>query len=1661
MDNKNTEENFSAQQRTQDTNLNLTNIDFNSRPINNNEDLLLLNNINNLPPDHYPSYSINTNNQYTTDYLKIGSINIQRGFRTKLNSITDFFTTHNFSILGLTEIGLTQPQLFPTRQPIPIYNPASNNDISHPSGHLTLIKDTNGDPYNDPSSGIGIILNETLTKHLGKIRLHKGRCIEIELHFKNMHLLIINTYIHANNQKKKEIQELYEHITQAIAKHKALPHSQVIIMGDFNANPKGSTAHTPSWKKEIFHNLKRHHLTNTIKFFHDSLLPTRVNKEGSIPTSAIDHIYTTQHIIEHTFFSDVHTINPNLEFTTDHKAPFIIIDRNLFSPNKSLKIQYDLSTYRPSQRKKIKYNYNNMDEEKWVTFTNRSLLHLNKNIQQWLPDAYSQTCPSKYRINKKWKIIKYSIEATKHDKTVPLEPYKQRSHYKNDTPLPVRQLKNKIIVIHESLSRFSKRKLEHTTQASFDLINPRNWDDYWSNWQSIKWNLHNINKLLEMPIFTQLPRSISRQNFRQTKQTIQKGLYTCKELLKEHQLKYDLNNIDKFIIQRNNNIISNQRKMINSIMDRKPRTIQLDRLIITNPDTQEQSLTRCPETIASHVNEHFQTLGQSIQDIEATPRYRNIDDIPPQFRDTYRRSPRIPPTTYDSVLVPITLEEVTSTISSLPNHKASGVSGITYEDIKHLHINFFDFIVNFFNDILTSGTLPNGWNNAHLYPIPKPTDWGNDITNTRPIILLETFRKLFVKIITSRLHKILSNSSILQPNNRAGLSGESTFQPLQHLTHSIEMANLKGRKQELWIGLQDLSKAYDRINTSLLKLSLQRIGIPNKINHLILQLFTNRYNQVITPTGYTPSYKVIQGIDQGEVISPLMWIIYYDPLFAYINTAPISKEDRFTIIVPKKKNIWDSPQNDLPIEYTLSVQGYLDDTTWVAPSLSALNRLLSMAEDFYKIANIKINKDKYRILTNNASLANKPVAIQIQGETWHTTTLGRNDCAKILVNKILIPILEYRNQFSFLTHRTGRTPHWYEKLLSTTWSTSSMKFITPMPTPPTQRLIRHSPTIKDCLTHNPHNEWTITWDANTSDIIYGKSITQTNHPGSRSITQIQHYIQAYVETFSPTNSTNTNASTPRRMTSFLRPCKGCSRHVYNISNPTICTLYIATDKLIKIKVYRPLHIPAHITSPKRTWKFPTLHHHTLRTIAYNDYQQSQHNSNYLTPVIPVPREHSSETLAFYHQNPILNPLSPLFLKNLIIGFEQLIDRLMFLSHQFINFSDFTFYTDGSLFQDGPNKSIMGFAWIELSTSSNPTSFQGATMFQPSSTTAETFAVLTTLLVTPINSKINIFTDSLNTITNYNKFSRGNISTRQKLKFTTYPVWSLIDRLIEHKHLSVTFTKVKSHSGNTYNDQADLLSKAAVTLSPIFLSPKADPFSLMTATFDYLGPLYGNLRKWTKHACHAYMAASSLHNHSQRHLLHLMDSHPIDWSSTSQWLRKNNDNGAPCSFQNDKITGHKIKSYTHLLPTADLQQRNYPRLYPSRPILCSECNSQVYNNSHIGFCPSHLTDLNHDLQTAAQCLGSLITSSPNAPLSTRDVTLSIGRSALFSQVTDINHPIYLLLHQLVPEELQENFGAFTPIASIHGKKHAASPKRKNVLTANVVELHTPRYHVTLR
>src|SRR5215216_5817732 len=96
---------------------------------------------------------------------------------------------------------------------------------------------------------------------------------------------------------------------------------------------------------------------------------------------------------------------------------------------------------------------------------------------------------------------------------------------------------------------------------------------------------------------------------------------------------------------------------------------------------------------------------------------------------------------------PPTFDEWISTLHSLPSDKAAGPSGITNEMISHLGSKTQHLLWQLVKICFTIGNIPSEWKIAHIYPIPKPMKCGCDINKTRPITLLETTRKAFVKII--------------------------------------------------------------------------------------------------------------------------------------------------------------------------------------------------------------------------------------------------------------------------------------------------------------------------------------------------------------------------------------------------------------------------------------------------------------------------------------------------------------------------------------------------------------------------------------------------------------------------------------------------------------------------------------------------------------------------------------------------------------------------------------------------------------------------------------------------------------------------------------------------------------------------------------------------
>src|SRR5260363_407529 len=104
--------------------------------------------------------------------------------------------------------------------------------------------------------------------------------------------------------------------------------------------------------------------------------------------------------------------------------------------------------------------------------------------------------------------------------------------------------------------------------------------------------------------------------------------------------------------------------------------------------------------------------------------------------------------------------------------------------------------------------------NSSYLPDTKDKDWECNLDKTRPIALLEVFRKCTTKVLTKRLSKILKRRNILQGPNFAGLPGNSTEKPI-HILNAI-MEEAEEKKQELWILFQDMKKAFDSVNLRML-----------------------------------------------------------------------------------------------------------------------------------------------------------------------------------------------------------------------------------------------------------------------------------------------------------------------------------------------------------------------------------------------------------------------------------------------------------------------------------------------------------------------------------------------------------------------------------------------------------------------------------------------------------------------------------------------------------------------------------------------------------------------------------------------------------------------------------------------------------------------------
>ncbi|CAB5383312.1 unnamed protein product [Rhizophagus irregularis] len=649
---------------------------------------------------------------------------------------------------------------------------------------------------------------------------------------------------------KELIIKCYKEIENILitAKHN---HFECIVLGDLNISfdKLKKSNHYPIWRREIKTIFKNFGLKDLLKSFHDHPSPTHTTKRNDEPDiqTRIDYIFTSPNILHYSFYAYTHNVSEDF-FTTDHQALSCYLTQDYFKnkSNSSRKSLEKSPTYKPNTDPKIQFKYHLMTTESWSNYkiTNGIIYRKHLNNKPPLPDITPEQ-----QIELYWSNIKNIIQQTK-DQCIPFSTYKK--YTKHDRPLSLRQNNNKILILRMILRRFSNIKINRL-QGDLDK-----WTDYWNTWDKIRKQILVIDVHFNAKRTIWLPYTLTPDNISDVKKDLQSLLRISIVLHKQEEDSWTINKINRYINDRNNNLIHNQKRMINSILDRKPQKITLDRLHYYDHQTNQFQFTNNPHIIAEQTNLHFQRLGKDLNELNEVKKYKSIRDLPLYWRSSYEPINNRDCKHMTSLVDEFSIEELSQVISSLPNNKAAGISGITYEDIKHTHQDFREYINKFFNYIMQVQIYPRDWLHAFLFPIPKPKAWDCKIENTRPIVLLETFRKLFVKILIQRINTTLTTYNLINENNRAGLTGQSTLQPLQVVQHIIESA-YKDKKQ-LWIGLQDLSKAYDRVNLSLLRLALERLHFPNAIITLLISLFSDRKNNVILPFGLSADFDVLQDL---------------------------------------------------------------------------------------------------------------------------------------------------------------------------------------------------------------------------------------------------------------------------------------------------------------------------------------------------------------------------------------------------------------------------------------------------------------------------------------------------------------------------------------------------------------------------------------------------------------------------------------------------------------------------------------------------------------------------------------------------------------------------------------------------------------------------------
>ena len=272
------------------------------------------------------------------------------------------------------------------------------------------------------------------------------------------------------------------------------------------------------------------------------------------------------------------------------------------------------------------------------------------------------------------------------------------------------------------------------------------------------------------------------------------------------------------------------------------------------------------------------------------------------------------------------------------NDSAPGGSGISYGMLQKLPELLFVLYWKLVVVCLERQIIPRCWKDGVIFPIPKASGM-LAIGNCRPICLLEHAFKAISGWVCRELKWALEEAGVLddeqfgfRPRRGAGLA-------IAGVMASIDWARRRGG--QVWLLFLDCAKAFDSVPHWALEISYRRLGFYDAIVDFLSEMDHEAQSCVLHSGRKTRQFEVGRGVRQGDVLSPLKFIVWMDAWLQMRRSMGGGIKTRVG---------------------TLNGAAYADDLTEVTTSRERMQRRIKKVGEFLTWSGMGVNADKSHVM---------------------------------------------------------------------------------------------------------------------------------------------------------------------------------------------------------------------------------------------------------------------------------------------------------------------------------------------------------------------------------------------------------------------------------------------------------------------------------------------------------------------------------------------------------------------------------------------------------------------------------------------------------------------------------------------------------------------------